>query len=68
MLTCYKAIETGDVDTELAASHQGIQGTGRTFVPKPYDNDQFPEVKAVELEETLRRMFEDESKHPQLAL
>jgi hypothetical protein len=57
-----KAIETGDVDAELAASHQVIQGTGRTLVPSPYDNDKFPEVNPMGLEDTWRAMLEDKSR------
>jgi len=62
------AIETGDVDAELAASHQVIQGTGRTLLPGPYDNEKFPEVKPKGLEETWKAMLEDTSKFPLLGL
>jgi hypothetical protein len=61
-----QAIETRDVDAELAASHQVIQGTGRTLLPEPYDNGKFPEVKVETLEETFGRMFADLSKYPLL--
>jgi hypothetical protein len=61
-----EAIETGDVDAELAASHQVIQGTGATLLPKPYDNDRFPEVKPQGLEETWRAMLQDTKKFPLL--
>ncbi|RDW58601.1 NAD(P)-binding protein-7 [Coleophoma cylindrospora] len=57
-----KAIETGNIDEELAASHQVIQGTGRTLLPGPYDNDKFPEVVPKGLEETWRAMLEETSK------
>jgi hypothetical protein len=63
-----KAIETGDVDAELAASHQVIQGTGRTLLPGPYDNNKFPEVKPMSLEETWSAMLEDTSSFPLLEL
>lgn len=63
-----KAIETGDVDAELAASHQVIQGTGRTLLPGPYDKEKFPEVKPKGLEETWRAMLEDTSRFPLLEL
>jgi hypothetical protein len=56
------------VDAELAASHQVIQGTGRTLVPGPYDNDKFPEVKPKGLEETWRAMLEDTSRFTLLEL
>jgi hypothetical protein len=55
-----QAIETGDVDLELACSHQVIQGTGRTLVPLPYDNDKFPDIVPAGLESTFRGMFQDE--------
>lgn len=65
---CDKAIEMGDVDAELAASHQVIQGTGRTLVPEPYHNGKFPEVRPQGLEEAWRKMLEDTSKFPLLQL
>ncbi|KAF8848372.1 hypothetical protein BDZ45DRAFT_732977 [Acephala macrosclerotiorum] len=63
-----KAIETGDVDAELAASHQVIQGTGRTLLPGPYDNDKVPEAQSLNLEETWRVMLKDTVKFPLLGL
>ena len=57
----FEAIETGDVELELAASHQVIQGTGRTLLPEPYDNEKFPEVKPETLEDSFGRMFEEDS-------
>jgi len=59
VLISSQAIETGDVDLELACSHQVIQGTGRTLVPLPYDNDRFPEITPASLDGTFRSMFED---------
>jgi hypothetical protein len=56
------------VDAELAASHQVIQGTGRTLLPKPYDNEKFPEENPQGLEETLRAMFENTERFPLLGL
>jgi hypothetical protein len=56
------------VDAELAASHQVIQGTGRTLLPGPYDNEKFPEVKPMGLEETWRAMLEDTARFPLLEL
>lgn len=58
----------GDVNAELAASHQVIQGTGRTLLPGPYDNDKFPEVKTQGLEETWRAMLENTAKFAILGL
>lgn len=46
-----EASETGDVDTELTASHQVIQGTGRNLLPPPYDNNKISDVKTHELED-----------------
>ncbi|CZR62551.1 uncharacterized protein PAC_12448 [Phialocephala subalpina] len=63
-----KAIETGDVDAELAVSHQVIQGTGSTLLPRPYDNEKFPEVQPLGLEETWRVMLENTTKYPLLEL
>ncbi|TVY44391.1 Isoflavone reductase-like protein [Lachnellula occidentalis] len=63
-----KAIEIGDVDLELACSHQVIQGTGRTLVPAPYDNDKFPDIVPTGLETTFRKMFEDENMRTTLGL
>jgi hypothetical protein len=60
LLICAQAIETGDVDLELACSHQVIQGTGRTLVPLPYDNDKFPDIVPAGLESTFKSMFQDE--------
>jgi hypothetical protein len=56
-------IEVGDVDAELVASHQVIQGTGKTLLPEPYGNARFPLVKPLGLEETWREILEDEAKH-----
>jgi hypothetical protein len=63
-----KAIETGEVDAELAASHQVIQGTGRTLLTGSYDNDKFPEIHPKGLEESWRAMLEDTSRFPLLEL
>jgi len=48
------------------ASHQVIQGTGRTLLPRPYDNEKFLEVGTEGLEETFRRLFESPEKFPLL--
>lgn len=57
-----KAIEAGNVNAELAASHQVVQGTGGTLLPAPYDNDRFPEVTTQGLEETWRAMLENKER------
>jgi hypothetical protein len=54
-----KAKELGDVDLELEASHQLIQGRDGTLLPPPADNDRFPEVHPRGLEEVLRDALED---------
>jgi hypothetical protein len=56
------------VDAELEASHQVIQGTGRTLLPEPYDNHKFPEEHPQGLEETFSAMFEDKERFPLLGL
>ena len=61
-----KAIEKGNIDAELAASHQVIQGTEGTLLPKPYDNGRYPEVKPQGLEETWRAMLQDKTRFPYL--
>jgi hypothetical protein len=48
----------GDVDAELSASHKLIQGLEGTLLPEPWDNDKFPEVQPLGVEEALRREFE----------
>jgi len=63
-----KAREIGDVNLELEASHQLIQGTGRTIVPGPYDNDKFPQVVPEDLYTTLKRVFADTSAYPLLEM
>ncbi|KAM0254973.1 hypothetical protein ACHAQJ_006201 [Trichoderma viride] len=37
-----RAKRLGDVELELEASHQLIQGRGGTLLPEPFDNDLFP--------------------------
>jgi hypothetical protein len=61
-----KAIESGNIDAELAASHQVIKGTGRTLLPEPYDNARFPEVETETLEQTFTKMLDDPWKFPLL--
>ena len=51
----------GDVDAELSASHKLIQGLEGTLLPEPWDNEKFPDVKPMDVEEALRRAFENPS-------
>ncbi|OCL14880.1 NAD(P)-binding protein [Glonium stellatum] len=52
-----RAKEIGDVDLELEASHQLIQGREGTLLPQPWDNGRFPNVKPKGLEEALKQAF-----------
>jgi hypothetical protein len=54
-----KGKETGDIELELKASHQLIQGREGTLLPGPFDNEKFPAVKPKGLEETLKRVFDN---------
>jgi len=54
-----KAKETGDVELELEASHELVQGREGTLLPLPKDNDKFPWVKIKSLEEALKGGFEN---------
>ncbi|KAL7921168.1 hypothetical protein ACQKWADRAFT_327952 [Trichoderma austrokoningii] len=49
----------GDVDLELEASHQLIQGRGGTLLPEPYDNDLFPNVHPESVHSVFERGFKD---------
>jgi hypothetical protein len=55
-----KAVELGDVEMELEASHQLIQGSGGTLLKEPFDNERYPNVHPRGFEETLKAAFEDE--------
>jgi hypothetical protein len=54
-----QAEQAGNVDAELSASHKLIQGREGTLVPQPWDNDKFPDVKPVSVEEALTAAFAD---------
>jgi hypothetical protein len=54
-----KGKDTGDVELELKASHQLVQGREGTLLPLPADNDKFPQVKPTGLEEALKAVFTD---------
>jgi hypothetical protein len=60
--------ETGDVELELKASHQLIQGREGTLLPLPADNKRFPQVKTKELEDALRAVYSDPEKRVWLGL
>ncbi|KIW30498.1 uncharacterized protein PV07_06240 [Cladophialophora immunda] len=51
---------SGDIDAELAASHKLIQGREGTLLPRPWDNDRFPQIHPKNVEETLREAFASE--------
>jgi hypothetical protein len=63
-----KAIEDGNIDRELEASHQVIQGSGRTILPKPHDHWRFPEIKPEGLETSFTKMFAEKEKFPLLEM
>lgn len=54
-----QAKATGDVELELEASHQLIQGREGTLLPEPYDNVKFPLVTPAALEEVFRGVLAD---------
>jgi hypothetical protein len=55
-----EAKENSDDKLEMSASHRIVQGTEGTLLPKPYDNEKFPDVKVKGVEEALKHMFSDE--------
>jgi hypothetical protein len=63
-----KGKETGDVELELKASHQLVQGREGTLLPLPADNAKFPDVKPKGLEEALKAVFNDPEKRGWLGL
>lgn len=52
-----EAIERGDVEAELAASHKLIQGRQGTLLPAPFDNDRFPSIQPKPLESIFQKAF-----------
>lgn len=61
--------ETGNVDLELEASHQMVQGKEGTLLPEPWDNGRFPGVgKPKGVEEALREGFANKDIRPVLGL
>jgi hypothetical protein len=60
--------ETGDVELELKASHQLVQGREGTLLPLPADNTKFPQVKPKGLEQALKAVFDDPDQRSWLGL
>jgi hypothetical protein len=60
--------ETGDIELELKASHQLVQGREGTLLPLPADNAKFPQVKPNDLEKALKIVFSDPKKRSWLGL
>jgi hypothetical protein len=61
--------EIGDVDMELEASHQLVQGREGTLLPEPWDNWRFPGVGELKgVEEALRGAFGNAELRPLLGL
>ncbi|KAM0524465.1 hypothetical protein ACHAPE_000559 [Trichoderma viride] len=54
-----RAKELGDVDLELEASHQLIQGRGGTLLPEPFDNDLFPNIHPESVHSVFEKSFKD---------
>lgn len=55
-----RAKATNDVDLELEASHQLVQGQEGTLLPEPYDNAIFPEVpQPASVDEIFKLVWED---------
>jgi hypothetical protein len=54
-----RALELADVELELEASHQLIQGGGGTLLREPFDNARYPEVVPRGFEESLRLAFDN---------
>lgn len=48
-----------DVDLELEASHQLIQGRGGTLLPEPFDNDLFPHIHPESVQSGFEKVFKD---------
>jgi hypothetical protein len=54
-----KAKATGNIDLELEASHQLIQGREGTLLPPAVDNAKFPHIRPKGLEVVMRDMLLD---------
>jgi hypothetical protein len=58
----------GDVELELEASHQLIQGRGGTLLPEPFDNDLFPNIHPESVHSVFERIFKEEGMRQWLGL
>ncbi|RFU77291.1 hypothetical protein TARUN_4967 [Trichoderma arundinaceum] len=54
-----RAKRLGDVDLELEASHQLIQGRGGTLLSGPFDNGLFPNIHPESVHSVFERIFKD---------
>ena len=54
-----RAKKLGDVELELEASHQLIQGREGTLLPEPFDNNRFPTIHPEPVQPALQRIFAD---------
>ena len=52
----------GDVELELEASHQLIQGREGTLLPAPYDNERYPDIKPAPVEVVFEQVWADPAK------
>lgn len=55
-----RALNLSDIDLELEASHQMIQGTGGRLLREPVGNAKYPSIVPQGFEESLRLAFQDE--------
>ncbi|UKZ85196.1 uncharacterized protein TrAFT101_001064 [Trichoderma asperellum] len=56
-----RAKAVGDVDLELEASHQLIQGRGGTLLPEPFNNNLFPNIHPESVHSIFEKIFRDEN-------
>ncbi|KAL6807873.1 hypothetical protein GGI42DRAFT_366494 [Trichoderma sp. SZMC 28013] len=54
-----RAKRLNDVELELEASHQLIQGRGGTLLPEPFDNALFPDIHPEPVHFVFERVFQD---------
>lgn len=54
-----RAKRLGDVELELEASHQLIQGRGGTLLSEPFDNDLFPNIHPESVHSVFERIFKE---------
>ncbi len=53
------ADEKRDDQLAMNASHRVVQGSNGTLLPKPYDNDTFPDIKPKSVGEVLIASYND---------